>query len=222
MKGDRPLTDFIKTNGIYQSTVKLSGEIHAACFMFGKHYTYMRFRENSELIEIFNSQYDLRRLRELKLKVKPLKITDTIKSIKMQKENWEDGTFKINASLNSIDIKSYLGHFRTDILGQDELLIIQEGDQNNTDVYTFIEFNINKKIEFEILNLFTNNNYLKVNNGLPNFGNTEIEISFAFNRLENLKYITPSGTHHLDCYDYIRTEEGDKYYNLLKSQYRIE
>jgi len=31
---------------------------------------------------------------------------------------------------------------------------------------------------------------------------------FAFEKLERNSFIVPSGSHHLDCYDYVRTKEG--------------
>jgi hypothetical protein len=52
MKGDKPLSDFIKTNGIYQSTAKVSGEIHAACFMFETSWTYIRFKKDFILLGV--------------------------------------------------------------------------------------------------------------------------------------------------------------------------
>src|SRR5690606_11479017 len=135
-----------------------------------------------------------------------IKLIDNNLFFKYVKENWVDGTFSFNGLLARKDSIHYHGHFRKDFISEEqELLII--GSDEYTDVYRFNEIKDNWKLEFEILNLFSHNKYVKVNNGFPLFGQTDVEGLFAFEKLKKNEFIMPSGTHHLDCYDYVRTKD---------------
>jgi len=218
MKGNKPLSDFIRTDGIYQSTAKLTGEMHAACFMYGTFWNYILFREKSDKLQFMTSSYDFKKLDDIKrkLKVKEIKLIDNPQMFKYEKENWENGTFTFEGVLNVVrPNQKYYGHFRTDYISEEqELLLI--GSDNFTDLYKFVKIENNHRLEYELLNLFTRNKYITVNNGLPSFGQTDVEMLFTFEKLERNQYIKPSGTYHLDCFDYVRTESGDNYYQRLK------
>lgn len=217
MKGDKPLSDFIRTNGVYQSTAKLNGEMHAGCFMYGTFWTYLLFREGNDHLQFITSGYDFSNIESIKQKinVKDIKLISNSLFFNFKKENWEDGTFSFDGSLVGKDTIHYYGHLRTNFISdEDELLII--GSDNTTDIYRFIEIKENLRLQFEILNLFSQNRFVKVNNGLPSFGQTDIEGLFAFEKLVKNSFIVPSGSHHLDCYDYMRTNEGDKYFEELR------
>ena len=216
-KGQRPLTDFIRTNGVYQSTAKLSGEMHAACFMYFTSWKYIRFKKESEIIETFSSNKDLKILDKIKTSISlpDIKVRDNIKTFKFKKENWEDGTFTFNGSFYCQKSIKYYGHFRKKSFTNEVELILIGGD-SLTDVYEFIEFKDNFALEKELLNLFSINKSISAIGELPNFGKSDIEMIFSFEKLVDNGYIEPIGTHHLDYHDYIRTKKGEEYLKSLK------
>ncbi len=213
------LTEHIRTNGLYQSTKKVSGEIHAACFLYSASWTYLRFLTNTT-IHIFNSQYDLTKIEELKNKgINIQKLIDKNEHYNINEENWCDGTFTFTRKLEDNEEISLYGHFRKNIFGEQELLLVDV--KNYADSFQFIEFQDNYKLEYEYLNYFNKNKYLAVNS-LPTFGHSEIDNAFVFQKLTNEGLIKQSGTHHLDCFDFIRTEKGEKYLAILKDKIRGE
>ena len=215
MKRDRPLSDFIKTNGVYQSTTKLEGEMHAACFMYGTSWKYICFQQGLSSFLSFSSSYDLRYIEKIKQKVKVPNLTlmTKYKWVDFKRESWEDGTFAFKQMVGDEIPKHYYGHFRKDyITEEDELLIIGQG--NFTDVYKFIEFRGDLKLEFELLKLFSTNKYVTATN-VPNFGQTDIEEFFIFEKFKLNKYIQ-SNDNHLDYLDFYMTSEGEKYFEYLK------
>jgi hypothetical protein len=139
-KGQKPLTDFIRTDGVYQSTAKLSGEMHAGCFMYYSSWKYIRFTEKSDYLETFTSGYDLKILDQIKTQVNvpDLNIRDKIKTFKFKKENWEDGTFTFDGLFYGQKSIHYYGHFRKkSFTDNDELILI--GGDSLTDIYEFIQ-----------------------------------------------------------------------------------
>ncbi|MDZ4665532.1 MAG: hypothetical protein SGJ15_11680 [Bacteroidota bacterium] len=211
----RQQTEFLRTDGLYQSTKKLTGEIHAACFLYTASWTYLRFMtENS--IQIFNSNFDLTRMKDLTTKIGHIKkITDKYEFYPIKDEHWSDGTFTFKRKYTDETETEFYGHLRTDIYGEQELLLVDH--LNRTDNFKFIKFEDNQKLEFEYLNLFSSSKYLSTHS-FPNFGYSDIETAISFQTLKNGDYIRQLGDNHLDHDTFFRTEKGDNYYKKLKEK----
>ena len=173
----KQLSEFIRTNGLYQSSKKVSGEIHAACFLYSSSWTYFRFLTNTT-VQIFNLIFDLSKVNELNQKIKPIqKITNKYESYNIVEENWCDGTFTFKRQLpDNVELNLY-GHIRNDLFGEQELLLV---DANNyAECFQFVEFPDNFRLEYELLNYFKHNKYLSIN-GMPTFGYSSLENDFVF------------------------------------------
>jgi hypothetical protein len=184
----KPLSEFIRSNGIYQSTAKLSGEIHAGCFMYHTSWTYLLFR-NHQHIQVFTSSFDLSKLERLK---QILKTTDNKLALFSQVQpfvdaNWKEGTFDFERTFSADRRVSYTGNFRTDLLGDEELIVI--GTDNSNDIFKFIEFAKNPTLEVEVLRWFLANKYLKYDGNVPMFSYTDIEAILAVENLHREGYL---------------------------------
>ena len=209
------LTEFIRTDGIYQSSKKVSGEIHAACFLYDSTWTYLRFM-TTDSIQIFTSNYDLSKLDKFRLNHNPIhKLADKYEFYQIKEENWCDGTFTFKRTDLEGEETIIYGNIRTDIFGEPELLIVDALTQ--ADSFSFIDFSKNYKLEYEYLKFFTKGKYTSIGS-LPTFGYSEIENAIVFQNFKNKLIIEQLGENRLDYDSFTRTEIGEQYFKYLKEK----
>ncbi len=146
----KDLKTFINTKGYFQSPPRVSGEIHAGCFMYHVSYEYIKFIDE-KCVLMFSSRVSLLKLHEnLPHWMFEAFKEDELrgKAIPIKEENWADGTFNFTITrfipYNGITTESvcFDGHIQTDIYGDPQLLIVGKSMVLNTDLndlYSYAE-----------------------------------------------------------------------------------
>jgi hypothetical protein len=138
----KALKTFINTQGYFQSPPRVSGEIHAACFMFHVSYEYIKFIDEKRVL-MFSSRISLLKLHENSPQwmfeaFKEDKLRG--KEIPIKEENWADGTFAFTFTkfipYNGITMESicFDGNLQTDVYGDLLLLVVGKSMVLNADL----------------------------------------------------------------------------------------
>jgi hypothetical protein len=132
----------LNTQGYFQSPPRVSGEMHAACFMYHVSYEYIKFIDEKRVL-MFSSRVSLLKLSETsQLWMFEAFKKDEVrgKEIPIEEEKWADGTFAFMITkfipYNGITTEPicFYGNLQIDVYGDHLLLIVGKSMVLNADL----------------------------------------------------------------------------------------